>query len=180
MAEKQDLELGEAGKSGGKKKLLIIVGILVLVLAIGGGAAFFLLKKDPAAEAGPDGEAAAHEATEEPEEELPEGAPSLLYIALNEPLIANLPSAGKSRTVKLQVVFAVKTPNAELAVKKHVPLLSSELLMLLSTTDADQLMTAEGQQAFRDQALAKAREAIEREEKKPLIERILITQFVMQ
>lgn len=176
MAEKQDLELGEAGKGNSKKKLVIIVGAVVLVLIIGAAAAFFLLKKEPAAE----GASEAHPA-EHAEEEVPEeGAPSLRYVALAEPLITNLPGEGKSRTIKIQVVYAVKTASAEEAVKKHLPLLGSELLMLLSSTTAEQLMTLEGQQAFRDQALQNSRAALEREEKKPLIERILFTQFVMQ
>lgn len=172
MAEKQDLELGEAGKGSGKKKLILIIAAAVLLLG-GGAAAFFLLKK-PAA---PDGA----EATAEVEEDAPaDGAPSLLYVPLSSPIIANVASAEKSRTVKLQVVFAVKSVEAETAVKKHLPLLSSELLSLLSSTDAGQLMTADGQQAFRDQALQRAQAALEREEKKPLVERILFTQFVMQ
>lgn len=180
MAEKQDLELGEAGKGGGKKKLvLIIVAVLVLVL-VGGGAAFFLMKKDPAAEGEADAGHAEAATEEEPEEPLPEGSPSLFYVSLNEALVTNLPSADKPRTIKLQVAFAVKTPSAEAAVKKHLPLLGSELLSLLSSNTADQLMTVEGQQAFRDQALQNVRAIMEREEKKPMVERILFTQFVMQ
>lgn len=185
MADKQDLELGEAAKGGSKKKLIIIVAA-VLVLAIGGGAAFFLLKKSPepaegehaAAEGSEHGDAAGHEA--EPEEEPVEGAPSLLYVPLPEAIIANLPSESKPRTIKIQVTFAVKNAHAEETVKKHLPLLGSEVLMLLSATTAEQLMTPEGQQGFRDQALQKVQAAMEHEEHKPLIEKILFTQFVMQ
>jgi len=194
MAEKQDLELGEAAKGGGKKKLIIIIVAAVLILAIAGGAAVFLMKKKPAPA---DGEAATSESAEhaepadhEPEagaegetdedEEHVEGEPSLLYVALPEAIVANLPSETKSRTIKIQVTFAVKNAHAEAAVKKHLPLLGSEVLMLLSATAAEQLMTTEGQQAFRDQALLKVRAAMELEEHKPLVEKILFTQFVMQ
>lgn len=180
MAEKQDLELGEAAKGGSKKKLIIIIAAVVL-LAVAGGAAFFLLKKTPEPAEGD--AAATAESAEHPaeEEEVPEeGAPSLRYVALTNPIIANLASTGKSRTIKIQVVYAVKTLSAEEAVKKHLPLLGSEFLLLLSSVPADQLLTAEGQQAFRDQALENARATLEREEKKPLVERILFTQFVMQ
>lgn len=181
MAEKQDLELGEAAKGGSKKKLIIIIAAVVL-LAVAGGAAFFLLKKAPEpaeGDAAATAESAEHPAEEE--EEVPEeGAPSLRYVALTNPIIANLASTGKSRTIKIQVVYAVKTLSAEEAVKKHLPLLGSEFLLLLSSVPADQLLTAEGQQAFRDQALENARATLEREEKKPLVERILFTQFVMQ
>ncbi len=181
MAEKQDLELGEAGKSGSKKKLIIII-VAAVVLLGGGAAAFLLLKGEPAPAEGEQvaegehGEAAEHE----PEEEPVEGAPSLLYVNLPEAIVANLPSTTKPRTIKLQVSFAVKNPTAEAAVKKHLPLLGSEVLMLLSATTAEQLMTPEGQQAFRDESLKKVQEAMQREEKKPLVEKILFTQFVMQ
>lgn len=180
MAEKQDLELGEAAKGGSKKKLIIIIAAVVL-LAVAGGAAFFLLKKAPEPAEGD--AAATTESAEHPaeEEEVPEeGAPSLRYVALASPIIANLASTGKSRTIKIQVVYAVKTLSAEAAVKKHLPLLGSEFLLLLSGVPAEQLLTAEGQQAFRDKALENARATLEREEKKPLVERILFTQFVMQ
>jgi flagellar protein FliL len=180
MAEKQDLELGEAAKGGGKKKLIIIIAAAVLVLAIGGGAAFFLLKK-PAPTEGEAGAAGTEAGEHAEEEEVPEeGAPSLRYVALAQPILANLSGAEKAHTIKLQVVYAVKTASAEEKVKKHLPLLGSELLLQLSSAPAEQLMTAEGQQAFRDQALVNARAALEREEKKPLVERILFTQFVMQ
>lgn len=183
MAEKQDLELGEAGK-GNKKKLLIIIGVVVVVLLAAGVAAFLLLKKAPA-EGG--AETAEAEAVEE-------GAASLRYVSLTNPLLTNVTSSsGKARTAKVQVVFAVKSEAAELAVKKHLPLLSSELLQLLSSSDADQLMSMDGQQVFREQALKVVQEAMAREEasvpeegasapktKQPLVERILFTQFVMQ
>lgn len=184
MAEKQDLELGEAAKGGSKKKLVIIIIAAVVLLAVAGGAAFFLLKKAPEpaeGETAATAESAEHPAEEAEEEEVPEeGAPSLRYVALTNPIIANLASAEKSRTIKIQVVYAVKTLSAEEAVKKHLPLLGSEFLLLLSSVPADQLLTAEGQQAFRDKALENARATLEREEKKPLVERILFTQFVMQ
>ena len=199
MAEKQDLELGEAGK-GNKKKLLIIIGAVVFVLLAGGVAAFLLLKKAPA-----EGDKEAAEETEA----LEEGAVSMRYISLTNPLLTNVSSSsGKSRTAKVQVVFAVKSEEAELAVKKHLPLLSSELLQLLASSDADQLMSMDGQQVFRDQALKVVQEALAREEaaaaaaakakaesdeeegkaddepapktKPALVERILFTQFVMQ
>ncbi len=183
MAEKQDLELGEAGKGSSKKKLIIIVAAAVLLLG-GGAAAFFLLKKAPAPAEGEHAAEAEHaeagDAEAEHEEEPVEGAPSLLYVSLPEAIIANLPSATKARTIKLQVSFAVKNTHAEAAVKKHLPLLGSEVLMLLSATTAEQLMSAEGQQAFRDESLKKVQEAMQREEKKPLVEKILFTQFVMQ
>ena len=200
MAEKQDLELGEAGKSNNKKKLLIIVGIVVLVLLIAGVAAFLLLKNAPATDEAESAEAAA----------LEEGAVSLRYVSLPNPLLTNVASSsGKARTIKVQVVFAVKTEAAELAVKKHLPLLGSELLQLLGSSNAEQLMGSDGQQAFREQALKVVQEALAREEastsetkadtdtdteadadakheaptpktKQPLVERILFTQFVMQ
>ncbi|HEX4912115.1 MAG TPA: flagellar basal body-associated FliL family protein [Permianibacter sp.] len=196
MAEKQDLELGEAGK-GNKKKLLIIIGAVVFVLLAGGVAAFLLLKKAPA-----EGEQDVAEETEA----LEEGAVSMRYVSLTNPLLTNVSSSsGKSRTAKVQVVFAVKSEEAELAVKKHLPLLSSELLQLLASSDADQLMSMDGQQVFREQALKVVQEALAREEaaasqakvksdeeddkadeapapktKPALVERILFTQFVMQ
>ncbi len=169
----QDLELGEAAK-GGKKKLIIIIAAAVLVLALGGGAAWwFLGRGEPPAE----GEAAEHaEAPAEGEE----GAPHTVYIPVPEAIIANLPSEKRSRTLKVTVVFATKSGEVEAKVMKHLPLLRSELSMLLAGTTADSLMTPEGQAAFRDQALLAVQGAMQREEQIPAIDRVLFTSFVMQ
>lgn len=121
-------------------------------------------------------------AEEEPAEEGHEGEghSGPVYLELGEPIIANLPSEKKSRTIKVQVAFVLKDAAAEAKVKKHLPLLKSELLMMLSSTTVEALSSAEGQTAFREQALAKMKEKVAKEEKKPYIEKLLFTQFIMQ
>ncbi len=197
--EAEDLELGEVGKGAGKKKLIIIIAAAVLL--IGGGVTGFLLMKGGDKKAKSDAEhseevvdeehadASADEAADAHEETPEEAAPEVdeeghplgpVYLDLGEPIIANLPSEKKSRTIKVQVTFVMKNAAAEARVKKHLPLLKSELLMLLSTTSVESLSTAEGQQAFRDSAFKKMKATITHEEKKPYIEKLLFTQFVMQ
>ncbi len=121
-------------------------------------------------------------AEEAPEEEAAEGEGHAgpVYLELGEPIIANLPSEKKSRTIKVNVVFVIKNAAGEAKVKKHLPLLKSELLMMLSSTTVEALSSAEGQQTFREHVVEKMKETVAHEEKKPYIEKVLFTQFIMQ
>ena len=167
MADAQDLELGDAAKGGKKKLIVIIVAVVVL---LGGGAAAFLLmggeKKDE--------EVSAEHAPSEPI------VVNTTYINIPESIVVNIPGATKSRTLKMNISFSVANPELGERVKKHLPLLRSEILTFTSMQDADQLMTVEGQTAFREQILVSVQSAMEREEKEKLIDRVLFTAFVMQ
>lgn len=193
MAEKkqaQDLELGEAAKAGNRKKMLIII-IAAVVLLIGGGVGGWLLlknhkkpvKTEAACEEG-DSSCAESAATDEPvaEEEAPDdGKPhGPFYQELGEAIVANIPSDKRPRTLKLNVVFVVKNEMTAVKVREQMPMLRSELLNLLATTKVEDIMSIEGQNAFREKALSTVRDAMQRELKKPTIDKILFTSFVMQ
>ena len=69
--------------------------------------------------------------------------------------------------------------NEEVA-KKHIPLIESTLLGVLSTTTADELSTSAGKETIRLTALDKVQAAMEAVEGSKVIERVLFTGFVMQ
>lgn len=167
MADAQDLELGDAAK-GGKKKL-IIIGAAVVVLLVGGAAAFFMLGGEKT-EAG----ASAEQVTKEPV------VVNTTYVNIPESIVVNIPGTTKSRTLKMNISFSVANPELGEKVKKHLPLLRSEVLTYTAMQDADLLMTVEGQSAFREQILIRVQTAMEQEEKEKLIDRVLFTAFVMQ
>ena len=167
MADAQDLELGDAAK-GGKKKLIIIIAVVVVLL--GGGAAAFLLMGGEKKE----GEASTEQATKEPI------VVNTTYINIPESIVVNIPGTTKSRTLKMNISFSVANPELGEKVKKHLPLLRSEILTFTAMQDADLLMTVEGQSAFREQVLVSVQTAMEQEEKEKLIDRVLFTAFVMQ
>lgn len=181
MAEKKqaaDLELGEAAKSGGKKKLIIIIAAAVLLIGGGVGAFLVLKKAKPECKEGEHCEEVAEEAPAEEGEEGHGGGP--IYQPMEEAIVTNLPSDKKARTLKLNVVYVCKNELDCGKVRAHMPMLRSELLVLLATTKVEEVLSPEGQQAFRDKALELSRTAMEREEKKPFIEKLLFTSFVMQ
>lgn len=164
MAEAQDLELGEVGKSS-NKKLFVIIGAVAL-LAIVGVAAFFLMS----------GESSESE-TEEDAEPI---VVNTTYVDIPQPILVNIPGTSKPRMVKMTISFSVTNPELAEKVKKHLPLLRSEILVFTATQDADVLMTPEGQAVFRQQMLEKLQAAMEAEEQAKLIDRVLFTSFVMQ
>lgn len=165
MAEAQDLELGEVGKPS-NKKLFIIIGV-VAVLLIGGVVGFLLMGGEKA----------------EGEEEATEQEPIVInttYVDIPKPILVNVPGTTKPRTVKMTISFSVANPELAEKVKKHLPLLQNEILVFTAMQDADQLMTTEGQQAFKQQLLEKLQTAMEAEEQAKIIDRVLFTSFVMQ
>jgi flagellar FliL protein len=171
MADAQDLELGDAAKSG-KKKLILIIAIAAVVI-IGGVAGFLLMGgKDEAAEGeGGHGEAAEH------------AEPLVInttYVPIPAPIVVNIPGVSRARTVKMNISFSVASPELAEKLKKHLPLLQAEILSFVTTQDADVLMTVEGQTAFRTELLARVQALMEAEEHEKLIDRVLFTGFVMQ
>ncbi len=114
-----------AGKS--KKKLIVIILGAVLVLgAAGGGAMFFLSKKNSA-----------------PKEHKEEVAKAPLFLPL-EPFVVNLQSEVGEKYLQVQMTLQVPDDEQVNLIKSNLPQVKSRLIMLLSSKDAEGLLTPEG------------------------------------
>lgn len=167
MANNEDLELDVDEKGGGSKLKLII--IIVVVLLLGGGAAayFFLFAGgDQAAEEQVEGEAKKADA---------------IYVAFRTPFNTNLVDGRKNRMIQVKMTFLVRSNEAKDAIMKHMPYLQSQILNLLSRSDAGFLRTAEGKQDFKAKTIEVTNRILqEREGVEAAVERVLFTSFVMQ
>lgn len=111
-----------------KKKIIVLGVAVVLVLAIiGGGVAFFLSKKS------------AHKEAEHKEE--PAKAP--VFIPM-EPFTVNLQSEAHDKYLQLTMTLQVQDEEQVNLIKGNMPQVRSRLLMLLSSKDAEELMSKEG------------------------------------
>ncbi len=174
MAEDVNLEIEDTGKS--KKKLIIIIAVVAIVVAAGAG--YFLLSGDdePA-------ESLADETTVANNAAAPSSSAevgSALYVAMPRPFVFNVPGASRDRIVQIKVQLLVRGEVNEETAKKHIPLIESTLLSVLSTTTADELGTSEGKETVRVAALEKVQSALNDVEGSKVIERVLFTGFVMQ
>ena len=105
---------------------------------------------------------------------------SALYVAMPRPFVFNVPGASRDRIVQIKVQLLVRGEVNEETAKKHIPLIESTLLGVLSTTTADELGTSEGKESVRVAALEKVQSALSDVEGSKVIERVLFTGFVMQ
>ena len=169
MAEEQQPGGEEAPK--GKSKLLIIIIAVVVLLAGGGGAAFFLMgsgDEEPSAE---EVAVAAQQAA------LPEPAS---YVNIPQPFLFNATSKKRDRLVQIKVQLMVRGSENEELARHHSPLVESTLLSTFGTATVDQLRTPGGRTQLRDQATKDIQATLQEVVGKPVIEKVLFTDFVIQ
>lgn len=177
-----DLEAEEQGGGGGKKKIIMlaVLGILLVMLSVGGTlmALKFLGGDEPQMmdeSAAGDGEAGGDEGAVMPEKK------AALYYPLKPALRTNVPHRGGYRLVEVELSIMTRDSAVISEVELHKATLNNNLLMLIMRQSFDDMMTAEGKELFRQQALAEVTKVLEMEAGiSGGIEQILITEFKMQ
>jgi len=165
------------GEEGGKKKskLMLIIIIVVVLLAGGGGAAYFFLfmGDEEVVEQSEDG------AVSEAETALPaEGI--AIYVAMPRPFQFNAPGITRERIVQIEVQLMVRGNENEALANRHIPMIEGNLLQVFSSANADDLVTDVGKVDLRNKATAQVRQIMNELEKKPVVEQVLFTGFVIQ
>lgn len=166
MAEEQ-LQGADAPK--GKSKLLIII-IAVVVLLIGGGAAaFFLMGSDEPAQAAQAEQAQAQTA-----------AAPIAYVNIAQPFIFNVTGDRRDRLVQIKAQLMVRGSENEQLARYHSPLIESSLLSTFASATVEQLRSPTGRTELRDRASDDIKAALNAAVGKPVIEKVLFTDFVIQ
>ena len=166
MADEQATGDGAAPKS--KKKLIIIIAVVVVLLAAGGGAFFLLGSSEP--DTSPS-ELMASQAG------LPEPAS---YVNIPQPFLFSITGKHRDRLVQIKVQLMVRgTKNEDLA-RHHSPLIESTILNTFGTASVEQLRTPTGRAQLRDQATENIRATLQDLVGRPVIEKVLFTDFVIQ
>lgn len=118
----------EGAKKGGKGML---IGILALVLAGGGGAGWFFLKPKP----DPDAEIKALYA--------PSAEP--IFVSL-DPFTVNLADEEDEAMAQVTIVLQMLNKRAEDMLKKNMPVVRNELLLLVSAQESKQIRSLKGKE----------------------------------
>lgn len=183
-------EEGSENKKMGSKKLIIIAAISLLVLSSLTVTTVLLFMggdNEPAAQAG------AGEVTEESEQvaendgeassEEGNGASatgSPKFYPIRPAFVVNIPSKGRIRFLQIQVDVMSRDDDVIDDVETYEPLIKNELVSLFSTQTYEGVITPEGKERLRKEALARVQKVMRDQAGVEGIEQILFTSFVTQ
>lgn len=154
-------EPAPAVKGGGKGKLIMITALTIGIAGGGGGGAWFYFKN-------PSGKPAEAEVKKKL-------AP--VFVPLDN-FTVNL----SDREHYLQIGLTYEVGNSQVAdaVKLHMPILRSKILLLLASKDANELGSADGKTKLMGELVAQAKEAIPESVARQGIETVHFSAFVIQ
>jgi flagellar FliL protein len=106
------------------------------------------------------------------------GKPSL-YFAIDPPLVVNFEDGSAVRFLQITMEVMAHEEKAIESVQKNIPLIRNNLLLLMSNRNYQTMMSREGKEKLRQEALAEIR-AIEKKVGGPDVDDVLFTSFVVQ
>jgi flagellar FliL protein len=180
MAKEADLDLDtDSGKpvSGSRSRLIIIIVAVLLLLCVSAAATLLLTGM-----IGADDEAPADAASgsaQTPASEMKVKSP-LNYIPLDPPFVVNFSGTAEVRFLQVSVEVGTRDATIVERIKEQRPAIRNALVFLLSNQDPQTLISREGKEALRNQALAEIQRVIEEETGDAGVESVFFTSFVMQ
>ncbi len=141
MAKAAETEGAAPPKS--KKLLIIVIAAVVLILGLGGGAAYFLMRGgDHEAD---DEEVVVEKAKTDKKKEKSGKETLPVYVALEAFTVNLIPENGEQF---LQIILSVEVDDLKTGdkVKSYTPKLRNNIMMLLSSKKASELLTREGKE----------------------------------
>lgn len=164
-------------KGGSHKLLIIIIALLVVVLLIGGAGAFFLLTRHSADNVDEEEEVAVE--TVRPKKKV-KGAPPV-YVALDTFTVNLVP---ENRDQFVQLVLSVEIDDAEYEekIKVYSPKIRNNVMLLLSSKKASELLTKEGKEKLASEIRDQVNQIVDpgaRGNDVPIRE-VLFTSFIIQ
>jgi flagellar protein FliL len=106
-------------------------------------------------------------------------ATASLYYAIDPPLVVNFEEGSAVRFLQITMEVMAKDQKAIDGVTRNVPLIRNNLLLLMSNRDYQTLMSREGKEKLRQEALAEVKSSLAKQGAAP-IDDLLFTSFVVQ
>jgi flagellar FliL protein len=182
MAEAADEDTPPPAKKSGGGTIVNAVGIFVLTLAavIAGGFVNAKLHPLPDLQLDKDGKikaivpvAAASHGGEGGE------GKSAVYYAIDPPLVVNFEDGSAVRFLQISMEVEAHDQKVIDSVQKNIPLIRNNLLLLMSNRNYQAMMTREGKEKLRQEALTEIR-AVQKKEGGGDVDDLLFTSFVVQ
>jgi len=186
----EDEEEKKAPKKKGNlmKILVIVLSTIILVAATIGGTLF--LTGGMSSGGGTDhgevsssdehGEVDVAEDEDEEGDGEQEGIKETFYYALDPSFIVNYYDGKKIRYLQVTVEVMAYDENVIEDVKKHSPVIKSNLILMLSNIDSEIISSIAGKKKLINDALAEIRGILEEKTGRPGVEDVYFTGFVMQ
>ena len=173
MTQEKDIDIAPAPKKSSKLILFIALGMFGL-LFLGGGVVgvLYYLGLVPGA---PAAQAASAEAPE-----LQEKTGEAFYVSLDPAFTVNFASKRRGRFLQVSVEALTREAEVEEHIKKHMPMIRNNLVLLFSSKTYEALSTREGKEELQAEALASIQGVLEQEAGTTGVEAVYFTSFVMQ
>jgi flagellar FliL protein len=188
MADAPEEASPAAAKPPGKLVPMIVNGLGIFVLALGavvvGGFINSALRPAPDYKLGADGAITVVKPVKAVKAaEGGEGGggevKAAIYYAIDPPLVVNFEEGSAVRFLQITMEAMASDQKAIDGVTKNVPLVRNNLLLLMSNRDYQSLMSREGKEKLRQEALTEVR-SILKKQGSPAIDDLLFTSFVVQ
>lgn len=177
-------------KKGGINKLLLPLGIGAILVLATGGVTFLLTggfssddkMEIDVLEAGKTAakkDGAKKDAAKKPDAK--KGAPvNTAYLPLEPPFTVNFENEGYLRFLQISMEVLVRDPLVVDEIKKHMPVIRNNMIMLLSNQSYASLSSREGKEKLRTEALAEIQKTLKDKGIDSGVDAIYFTNFVMQ
>jgi len=106
-------------------------------------------------------------------------AKATVYYAIDPPLVVNFEDGSVVRFLQITMEVMAHDQKAVDSVQKNIPLIRNNLLLLMSNRNYQSMMSRDGKEKLRQEALAEIR-AVQKKEGGPDVDDVLFTSFVVQ
>lgn len=196
--EDDDEAAAAPAKSGGKKLLLMVLaGVLVLGVSIAGTVLVtksMLGGGEQAESTDDEGSAAKAEHGKAADKKKKKGdkkgdkkakgehgeSQTAVYLSLEPPFVVNAEGQGNTHYLQISMDVMARDPAVIEAMKKHMPIIRNNLIMLLSSQNQTVMSTRDGKEKLRADALAEIQKVLKEQTGEPGVEAVYFTIFVMQ
>ena len=180
-------EAGEAApppaKKSGAMKGMLVNGLGIFVLTLGavivGGTINTKLHPLPDFKLDKDGKITAIVPVPAPSEHGEGEAKASLFYAIDPPLVVNFEDGSAVRFLQISMEVMGKDQKSIDSVQRNMPLIRNNLLLLMSNRDYQSLMSREGKEKLRQEALTEIR-AVQKKQGGGDVDDLLFTSFVVQ
>ncbi|GHU37356.1 flagellar biosynthesis protein [Betaproteobacteria bacterium] len=165
-----------APPQSGSKKLLIIIAVLAVLLVVGGAGAFFMMRSH-----GGDEDAEEEEAVvEAPKSRKKKSAPPV-YVPMDAFTVNLVPEASE-QFVQLIISVEVLDVQAGEQLKTYTPKIRNNVMMLLSSKKASELLTKEGKEKLAEEIRDQMNKVLDPRADKDEwpVKEVLFTSFIIQ
>ena len=175
--EDLDLDGGgeEAPKSSKKMLIIIIIGVVLVIIVAVLGTLFLTGTFDEKSE-----QTEISQNTESDDASEPEDLAELSYWPLEPPFVLNFEGKNKARYMQIGLEVSVNNEKAFAAVKKHIPVIRNEIVLLLSGQKYEEMVTPDGKEQLRAELIETINNILKQHRVKDGIDNIYFTSFVMQ